>query len=382
MFLPFKDSLPKASFPMMTFSLIAINVALYFALSANEAASFNTIINYGVVPYELTHSGAQCVPAQELGRMFCGTSAEIQAMYPGVELPPTWMTVVASMFLHADLMHLLGNMLFLFVFGGALENALGRLSYGIFYLVGGIAAILAQMIWDVNAAIPMVGASGAIAAVQAGYLVLFPSAKVWSLFIVFPMRVRAVWVIGTWLVLQVWLAWAVAGAGIQGGVAVFAHLGGFAAGAALTYLLISKEEIADFRRNARIASGLMVEPLQPYEPGVMHASQRYVPQGQAAQQAYVAPQPQQAYVAPQPGAPAFVPQAGHQQNLWSPPPPAVPQQQYPVQATPPPPPPNPYASPPSPAQQRVVPPDPFAPKPAQQVPPDPFAPPPQRHVAG
>lgn len=376
MFLPFKDSLPKASFPMMTFSLIAINVALYFALSANEAASFNTIINYGVVPYELTHSGSQCVPSQELQQMFCGTQAEIQAMYPGVELPPTWMTVVASMFLHADLMHLLGNMLFLFVFGGALENALGRLSYGIFYLVGGIAAILGQMVWDVNAAIPMVGASGAIAAVQAGYLVLFPSAKVWSLFIVFPMRVRALWVIGTWLVLQVWLAWAVAGAGIQGGVAVFAHLGGFAAGAALTYLLISHDEIADFRRNARIASGLMVEPLQPYEPGVTHPSQRYVPQGQAAQQAYgvpqpqqayVAPQPQQAYVAPPPGAPAFVPQAGHQQNLWSPPPTAPSPQQYPPQAAPVPPPPNPYANP----QTQT-----------HQVPPDPFAPPPQRHAAG
>lgn len=364
MFLPFKDSLPKASFPMMTFFLIAANVAMFFAMSANEVSSFNTIVKHGVIPYELMNSGTQCVPRPEnVFQFFCGTHAEIQAVYPGLQLPPTWQTVISSMFLHADIWHLAGNMLFLFVFGGALENALGRLSYAIFYVVGGIAAVLGQMVWNVDSMVPMVGASGAIASVIAGYLVLFPSAKVWSLFIVFPLRVRAVWVIGTWLISQILLAWSVASTGVQGGVAVFAHLGGFAAGAVLTYLLVNQAEIADFRTTARRASGLMVEPLQPYDPGVMNAAQRYVPQGQAAQVAHGVPQPQQAYVAPQPGRPMFVAQGGQQQNLWAPQMPPNPQlQPAQVQYPPPAPPPNPYANPQMPAQQRVVPPDPFAPK--------------------
>ena len=142
MFIPLKDNMPKATFPMMTFILIALNVAIYFMASSNPIAAQNTAILYGVIPYELTNAGTQCVPSADLMTMVCGTTAEIQAMYPGLDMPPTWMTVASSMFLHGGLMHLIGNMLFLFVFGGALENALGKLSFSLFYLVGGVAAVL------------------------------------------------------------------------------------------------------------------------------------------------------------------------------------------------------------------------------------------------
>lgn len=360
MFLPFKDSLPKTSFPLVTALLIAINVAIYFIASSNPFAAQYSAVLYGFIPYELTHAGTQCVPSPDGMKMICRSAAEIKALYPSLDLPPTWLTVVSSMFFHGDFWHLAFNMLALYVFGCSLENALGRVSYTMFYLVGGFAAVLGQTVWNTDAMGPGVGASGAIAAVMAGYLVLFPSAKIWSLFIVFPMRVRAIWVCGSWIAINFLEAYVVAGLGISGGVAYWAHIGGFVAGVGLTYLVVSKDQIEEYRRIARISSGLMVEPLVPYDPGFTHPSQRYVPQGQAAQQAYVAPHPQQPYVAPhpqqgfvppQPGGPAFVAQAGLQQNLWSPPQPAQAYQPAPQQL-----------HPPMPNQQHVVPPDPFAPE--------------------
>lgn len=300
MFLPLKDNLPKASFPLMTFVLIALNIAVYLMASSTPMAATDAAILYGVIPYELMHSGVQCVPVENMTAMACGTTAEIQAIYPGIDLPPTWLTVGTSMFLHGGLAHLIGNMLFLFVFGGALENALGRLSFLLFYGVGGTAAVLGQTLWDTGSPIPMVGASGAIAAVLAGYLVLFPSAKVWSLFIIIPVHVRAVWVLGTWLVMQILLAWQSAGAGQSGGVAVWAHLGGFAAGAALTYVLVNSEEISGFRRSARIAGGLFVDQVvAPREVVAVPTGQRYVAPHPA--------QPQQFVRAPVPDRDPFAP---------------------------------------------------------------------------
>lgn len=367
MFLPLKDNMPKATFPMMTFILIALNVAIYFMASSNPIAAQNTAILYGVIPYELTNSGTQCVPAADMATMVCGTTAEIQAMYPNINLPPTWMTVATSMFLHGGIMHLIGNMLFLFVFGGALENALGKLSFSLFYLVGGVAAVLGQTLWDTGSPVPMVGASGAIASVLAGYMVLFPSAKILSLFFIFPMRVRAFWVIGSWIFFQFVDAYIAAGIGATGGVAVWAHIGGFAAGAALTYLIVNHDQIEEYRRNARVVSGLMVDPLVPYQPPMAPYQQGYQPaqphpgQPYPGQVPYQAPQPvaygyppQAPVFAPQGGgAPGFVQHGAVPQNLWAPPTPA-------------------------PQQQRVVPPDPFAPKPQTAYPPDPFAVPQQQ----
>lgn len=378
MFLPLKDNMPKLTFPIVTFILMALNVAIYFMASSNPIAAQDTAILYGVIPYELTNAGSQCVPSPDMAKMICGTTAEIQALYPNLELPPTWMTVATSMFLHGGIWHLIGNMLFLFVFGGALENALGRLSFGLFYFVGGVAAVLGQTFWDTGSMIPMVGASGAIASVLAGYLVLFPSAKILSLFIIFPMRVRALWVIGSWIFFQFVDAYVAAGAGTPGGVAVWAHIGGFAAGAALTYLIVSSDQIGEYRRNARVASGLMVDPLVPYEPAITHYSQRYAPaQSAPGQVPYVAPPPP-AYGYPPPPPPGFVPQPGGApgfvqhgavpQNLWAPQAPA-PEQPRVM-------PPDPFVA----KSPGAVPPDPFAPPQVSAVPPNRFAPPPQQRV--
>ncbi len=297
MFFPLKDNMPKVAFPMVTFALIALNVAVYFVASSNPLAAQNAAIFYGVIPYEVMNPGTQCVPAHDMSRMICGMESEIQAIYPNIDLPPTWLTIATSMFLHGGLFHLLSNMLFLFVFGGALENALGRLSFGLFYLVGGVAAVLGQTLWETGGMMPMVGASGAIAAVLAGYVVIFPSAKILSLLIIIPMRIRALWVIGTWIGLQFSYAYYAAGEGGSGGVAYWAHIGGFAAGVALMYLLVSRDQIAAFRREARIVSGLQVEPPVPYAAEV----NRYQPPPPpvvppdpfAMQPAMQPPQPQQ-----------------------------------------------------------------------------------------
>lgn len=280
MFFPLKDNMPKATFPLVTAGLIALNALIYFMASSDPLAAQDTAIFYGVIPYEVMNPGTQCVPAEDLSRMVCGTDAEIRAMYPMIELPATWVTVATSMFLHGGLFHLLSNMLFLFVFGGALENALGRLSFGMFYLVGGVAAVLGQTLWDAAGTTPMVGASGAIAAVLAGYMVIFPSAKILSLLVIIPMRIRAFWVIGTWIGFQFADAYVAAGEGGSGGVAYWAHIGGFAAGIALTYLIVTSDQIAAFRREARVVSGYMVEPPVPYVPeaaGVPPEINRYLP---------------------------------------------------------------------------------------------------------
>ena len=259
MFIPLKDNLPRSGFPLITALLIALNCFIFIAASSDPYTNGEVSSQYGVVAYELTHPGMECVA--EVDQMTCGPAAEIKAANPEVDFPPAWMTVITSMFLHADWMHLIGNMLFLFVFGVALELALGRLTFFGFYILGGAAAVLLQTGWEMDAQVPMVGASGAISAVLAGYFVLFPKARVISLlFGLFPVRLAAFWVIGSWLVSQLFLAWLGAGSGDFGSVAVFAHLGGFALGVALTYLMFDSESIEECRQQALVAGIPKIDP--------------------------------------------------------------------------------------------------------------------------
>jgi membrane associated rhomboid family serine protease len=151
-------------------------------------------------------------------------------------------TLLTSMFLHGGWLHLLGNMLFLWIFGNNVEDRLGSIPYLLFYLVGGIAAALTQVVIDPESRIPLVGASGAIAAALGCYLVLFPTARILSLvflgFFYQLLEVPALILLGFWFVLQ--LASGFAGLGAEtahGGVAFFAHIGGFVLGVAVGVLL-------------------------------------------------------------------------------------------------------------------------------------------------
>jgi membrane associated rhomboid family serine protease len=175
------------------------------------------------------------IPGELLGRVAPGTRVELG---PGAACVighgESWYTPLTSMFMHGSWMHIIGNMWFLWVFGDNIEAVMGRVRYVAFYLLSGLAAAAAQVLADPSSSVPMVGASGAIGGVMGAYAVLFPHARIDVLFILgFFVRVlpmSAIFMLGYWFVIQL-----VSGTlgGAVGGVAFWAHVGGFATGAAL-----------------------------------------------------------------------------------------------------------------------------------------------------
>ncbi|MDQ4049334.1 MAG: rhomboid family intramembrane serine protease [Actinomycetota bacterium] len=230
---PLKDDIPTRRFPILTVALIVANVVMFFAFQGaffDDAEFDSKVVEYGAIPYEITHPGKECgvVPGSE--RVACEGQ-------PGVgdapDQAPTWLTILTSMFMHGGLLHLGGNMLFLWIFGNNIEDSMGRPRFIAFYLLGGLAALLAQTIIEPNAAVPTIGASGAVAAVLGGYALLYPRARVVTvIFIIIFFTIvtlPALLVLGAWFLLQLLngagsLAQPV---GEGGGVAYFAHIGGF-----------------------------------------------------------------------------------------------------------------------------------------------------------
>jgi membrane associated rhomboid family serine protease len=228
--IPIKDNIPTDRFPLVTVALILANVIVYL-LSIRHGGSVisgpdtQEVVKYGATPYALTHSGVHCglVSPTQLG---CGRS---------VSGLPAWETVVTAMFLHASILHIGGNMLFLWIFGNNVEDAMGPIRFLIFYLLGGVAALALQVAVAPNTVAPTLGASGAIAAVLGGYIVLYPRARVLTLVLIIfffgVIEVPALVMLGIWFAEQA--AFGAAGLtslGNTGGVAYFAHVGGFAFG--------------------------------------------------------------------------------------------------------------------------------------------------------
>ena len=245
--LPLRDNIPLARFPLVTVALVLANVVVYL-LSIRHGGSFfdgpssNTTVRYGAIPYELTHPGKHCELLTET--TFAGRAEGVACQgQPGVtgapgSQPATGLTVLASMFMHGSFLHIAGNMLFLAIFGPNVEDAIGRPRYLVYYLVGGAVALAAQVLVDPNSTIPTVGASGAIAAVLGGYILLYPRARVLTLvFIVFLftiIEVPAFVLLAVWFLEQLWFGAAglASPLGGGGGVAYFAHVGGFLFGLA------------------------------------------------------------------------------------------------------------------------------------------------------
>ena len=144
---------------------------------------------------------------------------------------PVYFNFLSSMFMHGDIMHIFGNMMFLFIFGDNLENLLGHIRYVVFYLVCGIAAASAQILMGPDSIIPMLGASGAISGVLGGYLLLFPNKPVKAIIFNFLTTVPAYVALGIWIVYQLVIGYLTPSGG--GGVAYAAHIGGFVAGLVL-----------------------------------------------------------------------------------------------------------------------------------------------------
>lgn len=220
--IPLTDDNPTTITPVVTFGLIGTCVAVFlWQVSLPPVAAQQAVYAYGVIPAVLL--GGIELPA-ELARI------------------PAELSVLTSMFMHGGWMHLIGNMLYLWIFGDNVEEALGHGRFIAFYVLCGIAAALAQAYQDPTSVVPMIGASGAIGGVLGGYLMLFPHARVLVLiplgFFTQLIRIPAVVVLGLWFVLQFVQSAMVVGE--QGGVAYWAHIGGFVAGAVLIIPLRKK----------------------------------------------------------------------------------------------------------------------------------------------
>jgi membrane associated rhomboid family serine protease len=222
--IPLRDKNPTRRTPVVTWALIgacfvAFAVELSVTATGGDPALQAFFERWGAVPADITN-----------------------AIEAGSYLGEAMIGMVTSMFLHGGWLHLLGNMLFLWIFGNNVEDRLGSIPYLLFYLVGGIAAALTQVVIDPRSTIPLVGASGAIAAALGAYIVLFPGARILSLvflgFFYQLLEVPALIVLGFWFALQLLSGFASFGAETaEGGVAFFAHIGGFVVGVVVGLLL-------------------------------------------------------------------------------------------------------------------------------------------------
>jgi membrane associated rhomboid family serine protease len=229
--IPLKDDVPSRSMPFVTVGLIGLNVLVFlYQLSLSidtggpDAGAFQAfIVEFGAIPCRLTQS---CP----------GALARVD------DFPTPWVTIFSSMFMHGGVLHVAGNMLYLWIFGDNVEDTLGHGRFLVFYLASGAAAAVGQTLVTPSSAIPMVGASGAVSGVLGAYLLLFPHAAILTLlsfgFFIRFVRVPALIVLGFWIVLQVVNGYVSAQVmGREGGVAWFAHIGGFLAGMLLLFLL-------------------------------------------------------------------------------------------------------------------------------------------------
>ncbi|HEX8494116.1 MAG TPA: rhomboid family intramembrane serine protease [Pyrinomonadaceae bacterium] len=229
------DNSDRTITPLVNYLLIAINILVFVFLQGmgnNEKFTYA----FSTVPQEIR-------TGQDVDKP---VPVEIAGQRGTINLEPTpgsvYLTLLTSMFMHGGWMHLLGNMLFLWIFGDNLENALGRVRYLLFYLATGLIASLAHVISTFvlgdNPYIPSLGASGAISGVMGGYLLLFPKRQVRVIMFRMLTNVPAIVAIGLWFVFQLISAFGVIGAGPQssGGVAFMAHIGGFIAGLVLVKL--------------------------------------------------------------------------------------------------------------------------------------------------
>ena len=231
-----KDNIGTRRTPVVTIALIIANVVV-FILSIRNGGSLwsgpdiQTVVEYGVIPYEVTHPGDECELISQAGQIACegmqGVSGQADPQ------PATWFTVLSSMFMHGGLLHIGGNMLFLWVFGNNVEDAMGRVKFIVFYLLGGVAAMGLQTAVDPSATVPSIGASGAVAAVLGGYLLLYPRARVLTLiflvvFFTF-IQIPAMFFLVIWFAQQLLFGYLdyASPTDSGGGVAYFAHIGGF-----------------------------------------------------------------------------------------------------------------------------------------------------------
>jgi membrane associated rhomboid family serine protease len=216
MFIPLKDLNPSRTYPFINITLLLANIAVFIYDFGLELSLPRPVYEALLLPYST-------VPAR-IPAFLAGHAGFEVAFGP----------LLSSMFIHANFWHLAGNMLFLWIFGDNVEDFFGHLTYLFFYLVCGIGAGLLHVLFNFHSNIPAVGASGAISGVMGAYMLLYPRARILTLVFIFPIPVPAMIFLGLWYVLQFLAGINVLGGGGSGGVAVWAHIGGFLLGMLLT----------------------------------------------------------------------------------------------------------------------------------------------------
>jgi len=215
MFIPLKDNNPSRTYPVVNITLLLANVVIF-------------LYQLALPPYDQ--------------KLFILSNATIPARIPAfldghVGFEAAFLPLITSMFLHSGFLHLAGNMLFLWIFGDNVEDTFGHLPYLFFYLVCGLGAGLLHVLFNLGSTIPALGASGAISGVMGAYMVLFPRERILTLVFIFVVPIPAVFILGYWFLLQFLAGVDALGTSAKGGVAVWAHVGGFLLGVLLTQVL-------------------------------------------------------------------------------------------------------------------------------------------------
>jgi len=213
MFIPLKDENPVSRFPYVTIFFIVLNIVIFFYQILSPQGLAHFVYKMGAIPYEITHF--RTVP-----------------FFPRISPP---LTLVTSMFLHGSFLHLFGNMLYLWIFGNNIEDFLGSFRFVLFYLVSGLGASLIHIVFNPGSQVPMIGASGAVAGILGAYLILYPGARILTLVFIWILPIPAAFILGLWFFGQV------LNIGIGGGVAWWAHIGGFLIGIALIKFYLKRK---------------------------------------------------------------------------------------------------------------------------------------------
>jgi len=225
MFIPLKDENPTVRPPIVTVSLVALNTIVFFYQVFSPQGLNYFVLKMGAIPFEISHF--QTVPG-----------------FPIARISP-FLALFVSMFLHGSLFHLGGNMLYLWIFGNNIEDYLGHIRFFLFYLLCGLSAGLTHVAFNPRSTVPMIGASGAIAGVLGAYFILYPGARVLTFVFLFVfirvVPIPAAFILGLWFIAQI------LNLGIGGGVAWFAHIGGFLVGIGLVKIFRKKRRaVVDF----------------------------------------------------------------------------------------------------------------------------------------
>src|SRR6266576_1045316 len=234
--IPYKDENPTELTPVVTVGIILTNVVAWLFVQGAGA------------PEPLARSVCQLglIPGEVLKTVPPGTAVPLG---PGLQCvltaDPHWWTLLTSMFMHGGWLHVIGNMWFLWVFGNNIEDSMGHARFVVFYLLCGVAAAATQILVDPGSRVPMVGASGAISGIMGGYILLYPRVRVHTLvtlgFFVTTIALPAYVMLGYWFVLQLLMGAVGSVSRVEGGVAVWAHVGGFVAGLALIKLFANRD---------------------------------------------------------------------------------------------------------------------------------------------